>query len=793
MATAPVPAPTSGVVPAQLGFLAIYNPSLGTTDDTIDNQIVYYASVNTQTSSKRRRHRSKRARPTDALSKEERHERLRQIGLAQGMVEFGRSFSGGKPVDTIDTERSRVILHELEPGWWILASIDLTRLPIPPPKPTTAPATTDPVQAAPEPTVEYSSREVKPTALLLQDILRAHSIFLLHHASSLSALFVRSQRDKFVSILGRYWDLFLSTWNVLLHGNPACNVYGGIKVAACGELGIGVGEEERGSGERDVLEGLVHGVEGLVDVLVGRYGDEEGKGIHGMGAAEGGSWLGTGDEPGAEDGAVFLGTGALSRYAVRAVTWWMEDMFTWGENAYGVMDRPTSVRDKKRRRQKKPVAQTGPGDQTGSTGSQSKSTGSGASDQQGDSSKPTGAEYDNGSGMDKVFSYLKLGYGTAWTLGGSPAEQPSAGEDAGKSDGAAGTTEPSKPPKDPNAGRFLIGLTGDVDGPGSDQEDPASQEQGVEENLNSRTIVRTLSVELEKGDEDVPESEITKDLGSQDNELIEQKVDTDGNVAEDPSASFDSQDRNKTKRFRVVVYAAKPFIFVFLFQPRTVSLEFEVLYRSLHSRLTPIHKSLLVSTAYRPERPNMGSAASAEIYDLVWDPQLLTVHSTIRNIPDPLMIANASGITPVWGRVEALNTHNQILNMFMATRESLSEFERTCKTSRGWWVVWNRILEQQETEKTSEEGDADPEQTEVGEDDESSKGVVVRDLVVSKEIFLIRQASDHGGSVRSISSSYVGGGGGGGGGGWADGASRLAQGIGVDTRRYIEGLLSLNR
>jgi hypothetical protein len=120
-AAAPVPAPTSGVVPAQLGFLAIYNPSLGTTDDTIDNQIVYYASVNTQTSAKRRRHRSKGARPTDALSKEERHERLRQIGLAQGMVEFGRSFSGGKPVDTIDTERSRVILHELEPGWWILA------------------------------------------------------------------------------------------------------------------------------------------------------------------------------------------------------------------------------------------------------------------------------------------------------------------------------------------------------------------------------------------------------------------------------------------------------------------------------------------------------------------------------------------------------------------------------------------------------------------------------------------------------------------------------------------------
>ncbi|KAK0638884.1 hypothetical protein B0T16DRAFT_338655 [Cercophora newfieldiana] len=777
--TAPTPAPASGVLPAQLGFLAIYNPSLGITDDTLEDQIVYYASVNTQSSPKRRRHRSKNARPIDILSKEERNERLRQIGLAQGMVEFGRSFSGGKPIDTIDTERSRVILHELEPGWWILASIDLTRLPIPPPKTATSAAA---AQAPAEPAIEYSSREVKPTALLLQDLLRAHSTFLLHHASSLSALFVRSQRDKFVSILGRYWDLFLSTWNVLLHGNPACNVYGGIKIAACGELGIGVGEEERGSGERDVLEGLVHGVEGLVDVLVGRYGGGE------EGEREEDAWLGTGDEPGAEDGAVFLGVGALSRHSVRSVTWWMEDVFTWGENAYGVMDRPTSTRDKKRRREgrKKAAVQA----ESGSTGMQSKAK-DGRSSVQGDASKTAGEEHDNGTGMDKVFSYLKLGYGTAWSLGGSSTEPPAADGGAGKLDGTTGTSDPPKPPKDPNAGRFLIGLVGNVEGGRGSEDDPSSQDQTPEENPNSRTVVRTLSVELEKEGEDLPESQVTKDLGSHDNELAEQKVNTDGHITEDPNTSFDSQDRNKTKKLRVVVYTAKPFIFVFLFQPRTDSLEFEALYRSLHSRITPIHKSLLTSTAYRPERPDVGSAASAEIYDLIWDPQSLAVHSTIPNIPDPLLVANASGTPPIWSRVEALNTHNQILNMFMATRESLPEFERTCKTSRGWWIVWNRILEQAgKEESTPDVDEQDPDETEVGdEEEEGSKVPTEMDVVVSKEIFLIRRASDHGGTVRSISSSYVGGGGG----GWADGASRLAQGIGVDTRRYIEGLLSLNR
>lgn len=104
--------------PAQLGFLAIYNPSLGTTDDTIGDQIIYYASQ--QSLVKKRRHR-RRGGLADAATPEERNERQRQIGLAQGMVEFGRSFAGDQPVDFVETERSRVIVHELEPGWWILA------------------------------------------------------------------------------------------------------------------------------------------------------------------------------------------------------------------------------------------------------------------------------------------------------------------------------------------------------------------------------------------------------------------------------------------------------------------------------------------------------------------------------------------------------------------------------------------------------------------------------------------------------------------------------------------------
>jgi hypothetical protein len=113
------PPAANAVVPAQLGFLAIFNPSLGYTDETVEDQIVYYASVATQSSPHRRRRA--RGRPTDDISKEERNERLRQIGLAQGMASFGRGFADGSSVDTIDTEKSRLVFHELEPGWWILA------------------------------------------------------------------------------------------------------------------------------------------------------------------------------------------------------------------------------------------------------------------------------------------------------------------------------------------------------------------------------------------------------------------------------------------------------------------------------------------------------------------------------------------------------------------------------------------------------------------------------------------------------------------------------------------------
>ncbi|KAK1829091.1 hypothetical protein QBC39DRAFT_311803 [Podospora conica] len=639
--------PPPSIIPAQLGFLAIYNPSLGTSDDTLDDQILYYASVTTLTGPRRRRGGGAGAIP----SRDERNERLRQIGLAQGMVEFGRSFSGGAPVDTIDTEQTRVVLHEVEAGWWVLASIDLTRLP-----PTTATATA---------TYEPSTRDLKPASLLLADLLRAHAIFLLHHAPSLAALFVRcGARDKFAGLLARYWDRFLVGWSVLMHGNPATAVLGGIKVAGSGELGVGVGEEERGSGERDVLEGMVAGTEGLVDLVVARF-DGEG-------------------EVGAEDGAVFLGVGAVSRGSLRAVVAWLEDVAVKGEGAYGVGESPGATRRRAGRRGRVPRGEV----------------------------KEEEGEV-KGEGMDKLFSYLKLGYGTAWGAG------------------SATTTSDPPSPKDPHPhphppGEFLIGLTGDLYADPSPSSSPDPEPQ---EDTNPRIVVRTLSVELDAPAFLPPESSITKDLGSP------------------PAApsSFDAQDANKTHRLRAVLYAAPPFLYLLLFHPTTDSLAWEPFYRALHARLAPLHAGLLASTGFRAEREAEG------IYDLVWDPRGLTVHSNIPNIPAPGTVGGG-----VWTRAEALGTHMLVVGVL---GEGRGEGEWTGKTGRGWWVVWRRVV------------------------DEGEEGGEGREVVLVRRAGAGREGDGMGGGVEGAGRMM----------GWADGAGRLAQGIGVDTRRYVEGLLSLNR
>lgn len=544
----------------------------------------------------------------------------------------------------------------------------------------------------PEEKFDYSTKEMKPAGLILSDLLRAHNTFLLHHDSSLETLFGRNPRTKFIATLSRYWDLFLSTWSVMVHGNPTRAIYNGINMAASGELGVGVGEEERGSGEREVLEGLVGRVEGLVDLIVSKFGEDEDEE----------PWLGSGREPSGEDGAVFLGTGTLSRASLRNLTNWMEDIYSWGDHAYGVIDSPKSNR---RARPKRAT----------------------------DISKPTGEVTEQGpvvaddGKLDKMVSYLKLGYGSYWSIPGvSSSAEPSGTATPQTEPQPVTKPAPTAPTKQPSpTGHFLIGLKGEMEEEHERDADDSSIDS--EEEHNTRTMLRTVYVEL--------------------------------------------QQSQQPEKLRVVVYVNRPFIFVFLFRLRTDSLALETLYRSLHYQLAPLRKSLLASTRFRPERPDAGSGIS----DVLFSPGTLTLHSTLPNIPDAQHLETVGPLAPPsrswWSRADALNTHLHIVNVVSATRypygSAKGDCERTQKTSRGWWIVWTR--QAAESRPTSSHGDQHD-----GPPETESRG---------KEVILVRRAGDH---ARSISTTAASGGG-----GAIETAGKLAQGIGIDTRRYIEDLLSI--
>jgi hypothetical protein len=685
----------------------------------------------------------------------------------------------------------------------------------------------------------------------------------------------------------------------MLQGNPAVAVYGGIKLAGSGELGIGVGEEERGSGEREVLEGFVGRVEGLVDLVVSRFGDamKNNDGEHGVKQSRSQSqmapnepWLGTGAEPGPADGAIFLGMGAISRKSVRDVLYWMEDLYSWGPRAYGVIDNPTSNRHqhKKKRRplkatdsditttQRSTVAATvAPPTTNTLTKPTKQKNGNGKSDtssKRTESPLPTVSPVEASSDAleevataERVFGenkrrpsygrapsihsaktgkftdYFKLGYGTHWSLRGGTSKLNDATSEAGSSLTPTPVVEfPPRPivvqeskeddspdsfdklyyPSDDSVGHYLVGLIGDVE---AEEPEGSGTDDSEHDSVNSRISLRTVTVELERESGAQADADISIDLSTADDDVLSARNASSRLTGTSHVSSFEGQDRNnhdrnKPKNLQIVVYVNKPFIFTLLFE-RTDALALSTLYRSLHYQLAPLQRPLLHSTSQRLPRPDLSTAATGDIktpiYDLIWDSKLLTISCTIPNIP-PLS-PSPLATPPPWSRLEALNSHTQILNTFAATRSEAAEVERTCKTSRGYWVVWTRIPDPDAAASppprkasgsvtpvgsTADDGPlASPRLSERGGRERSGSGNVSQSytdsdtnrcstdsgpsysslnaptllrevLVRDKEIWLVRRAGDGMGR---------------------DEKAGLARGIGVDTKMYVEGLLEMLR
>ncbi|OGM41778.1 hypothetical protein ABOM_009252 [Aspergillus bombycis] len=728
----------ASVVPAQLAYLTIYNPLLGPTDETIQDQVVFYTSR----SDRLQRSGSSTTENENKETNDGWNVRLRQIGLAQGMVSFARNFSKGQAVDYVETDKSLIVVHELEKNWWILASIDLTRLPT---HSSNGPSSQR--DASEASSSRYSSREMCPSHHLIQQLRRAHSIFLLHHDITLDALYERVGRATLCPLLENFWLRFAWNWDILLSGNPAVDVYNGIKLSAGGELGIGVGEEEWGSGEREVLEDFVIQTDGLVDIVVSRFGDPNtpdestttaNKSADGMRNDDDEThWLGLDTYPRPSDGVIFSGVGAISRSSVVRISQWMEWIYRYGIDAYGVGEDPTSPRRRKHRRRQRgrsgkdtnSVLQARENPQSrdtddsfspgiprplvmGTTKSMQPPQGSdGVSLLSSGESSPARSEKGSdwvGTTTGAFVKYLTLGYGSSWSMSRTPSAHPRV-EALKREDDLASSNKQTGPPTDEQEG--------------SEESPSKPEDPPVKTRSRAQTFYLYFSIRSSSSVSGRPIS-----------------------LSQYPSPTTTSP--RVTQQVNIAAIAA--------------------------ARISVSGHSLDINQRF--------SAENLLFYDLVYDPTNLTIRSSIPNIPDlgfsPLEAPRDPSATPL-SRVESLNIHHRLLSTYIETRSRPLELERTCKTSRGWWIVWVRM--------------SDPSYKPTSDDSNTSQPDDSR-----QEAFLIRKGSDY---VSTSSHARNKSGtrffrdlGGASSPGLSDmGPAKLAEGLGLDARRYIESLLNLNR
>jgi len=882
-------------------------------------------------------------------------------------------------------------------------SIDLTRLPSVS-HTSSDHATTTKKSAELGNSIEYSSREVSPPALLTQQMIQAHRIFLLHHGPSLDEIYVRLTRDRFCSTLDRFWTRFSRTWDVLLHGNPAADAFGGLKLAGGGELGFGVGEEEWGSGERDVLEDLVRRTDGLVDMVVSRFGEPAAAIASDdslLPESEALPWMGRGSQPMASDGVIFSGVGLIGRSSLRNVSLWMRQIYTYGEHAYGVRDNPLREKRKRKWRNRHPHI---PKDADRTVHASTESEDASAANLRHTVQRFQAAEQHEGT-ADAPIDAAMLLHDACPQMHNGTASQDHAAESAEQmppmaavdhpgirhpiviaadesleratkradqdaeertrieaGDGSSGTTlgipdqymkyltlglseigktnRPKRPATlkqktsasseasltllkkrdettskvsktvaqtkeleadtvdmttlDPmpdgedlqtkiaiqkrleNRGHFIIGFKGDLDAIPIDKDGEDELAEVTDGSLNTdpggyRTVLRTIQVEVVRNLDNDAASD-----GHNDVDTLRRTWSANHSLADEAV--------DKMTKMRVLVYVHRPFIYCFLFENRTSSLQLRRFYCDLHRNLVPIHRPLLSSTSMEKASQrfdssqggavdedddasvqsrgatrlpdNGGDTASKKnpIFDLIYDPKSLTVHTSIPNIPEPGTPAaegleRSLGFPPGWNRIEALNVHSAILNTLQSVKIRPGETERMSKTTRGWWVVWMRFppsinpllalnidsrregdqecgetaaisAENVRNELHGEQGDSrestttlhsemtSPRRNTSGED----LTLLAGKLDYHRMAFLVRKSSDNsstsnkvsGSSNRAVSqglwsslAAFRPGGNmaeettGGASAGWGPGA--LTGGIGFDARKYVEGLMKLNR
>ncbi|KAK6338308.1 hypothetical protein TWF730_002371 [Orbilia blumenaviensis] len=595
----------------------------------------------------------------------------------------------------------------------------------------------------------------------------------------------------------------------MLNGNPAVDVWNGIKI------GRGVGEEEK-----DVLGGFADrnrtetdGSERMIDLVVSRFGKLPGDEKDAKTSKPGFSTRGTGKIPGPDDGCIYRGLGNLSKESVRDLAEWMARWYQYGDSSFDYQTvRPSR---KKVRRSGKSKAQALDPLQSGPPTSEAETTiatepiqevstseaaeavapveevndaetrlppplfpteaqqntqepepalgpesrpkdrktkdkGKTTGKSSNDAGRPNNGQPSGSKGNNNLMlNVLTLGTYAAYSAWNRNQE-----EEQPKADTPDQNAEPNPAEV---SGRFIIGYTGALE---DDEEEPTASDS----NIDPKDFIST-TIWIARAADGTPQGQ-------------------------------DGADKQLAlEECRLVAYAAYPFIFAMLFRSTNESLKKPSFYKLLHQQLGPL-KGPLISSSEKQYQPSNHKG----VYDLIFDPATLTVHTSLPSIPEPVFNTQLD-ITTNGGlpRVEALHVHSQILRVIEDTRwkdiplgTPSGERERTNRTTRGWWIAWMRLegvepqTRSQLTSTTSPATTIDSQverQGLVPPADEISSfiGSVSRHRRGRREAFIIRKGSDHRTHVRASKDSKSG----------FSIPIKLSGGLGIDTKRYFDQLLNL--
>ncbi|KAK6351779.1 hypothetical protein TWF718_004924 [Orbilia javanica] len=597
----------------------------------------------------------------------------------------------------------------------------------------------------------------------------------------------------------------------MLNGNPAVDVWNGIKI------GRGVGEEEKKvlSGFADRNRTETDGSERMIDLIVSRFGKLPGDEKDTKDAKDakkskpGFSTRGTGKIPGPDDGCIYRGVGNLAKESVRDLAEWMARWYQYGDSSF---DYQTVRPSRKKVRRSKPKAPPGPpsaeppapevtttvataatpGESTPAAtetaapadeanepetrlppplfpttetqqnnqdaeptpepapkDSKSKDKGKAKGKPSTVASGPSDGQSSGSKGNNNLMlNVLTLGTYAAYSAWNRNRE-----EGQPKADTTEQTPEPNLAEV---SGRFIIGYTGALD---DEEEDPTANDINVDP---KDFISTTIWVARTKGT---------------------------------PHAEDGADKLPVFEECRLVAYAAYPFIFAMLFRSTNDSLTKPSFYKLLHQQLGPL-KGPLISSSEKQYQPSNHKG----VFDLIFDPATLTVHTSLPSIPEPVfntpLDVTTNGGLP---RVEALHVHSQILRVIEDTRwkdiplgAPSGERERTNRTTRGWWIAWMRLegvepqARSQLTSTTSPTTTIDPQVEQQGlvppaDEITSFIGSVSRHRRGRREAFIIRKGSDHRTHVRASKDSKSG----------FSIPIKLSGGLGIDTKHYFDQLLNL--